>query len=257
MSTLFKHKAAKVRCRGSDQDINTIGMSRQQTNLSALDTEALSMEPGKVFKQKNRVTCTEIWAGWFSFYMISKSPKWAFDKKNQLWWCHSRAAQSLTGRVRAHFGQFHPAPDSPTSTSSLLEQWFLMRKSHQQPNRQQNDVPNIATGQWHQLNMTSETKPGHFLLNHTAQLVPIMPLVSGEAHRERCKTIKRKGLDVFSGGHKDWQISCSVFWSQAREWSAWICTKPGNPFCCLGYGFPFTSPGVPGPVSPQRTFSSA
>lgn len=44
MSTLFKHKAAKVRCRGSDQDINTIGMSRQQTNLSALDTEALSME---------------------------------------------------------------------------------------------------------------------------------------------------------------------------------------------------------------------
>lgn len=62
---------------------------------------------------------------------------------------------------------------------------------------------------------------------------------------------------AFSGGHKGWKISWSVFWSQARGWSVWISTKSGHPFCFLEYGFPFASLGVPGPVLPQRTFSSA
>lgn len=159
MSTLFKHKAAKVRCRGSEQDINTTGMSRQQTNLSALGTEALSVEiPGKEFKKKNRVTCTEMWAGWLQLLHDLRKSQMGLWQKESVRWCHSRAAQSLTGRAKAHFGQFHPAPDSPTSTSSLLEQRFLMRKNHQQLHRRQHNVPSIATGQWHQLNMTSGTR---------------------------------------------------------------------------------------------------
>lgn len=102
MSTLFKHQAAKNCCSGSEQDINTIGMSRQQTNISALDTEALSMEPGKVFKNSylhwnvGRMIPASTWS-----QEVQNGP---FTKKNQLQWCHSRAAQSLTGRVKAHLG---------------------------------------------------------------------------------------------------------------------------------------------------------
>lgn len=94
---------------------------------------------------------------------------------------------------------------------------------------------------------------GRPLLNHTAQLVPIMPLVSGEAHRKRCKVIKRAGF-AFSGRQKGWQMGwlysevkllnevCGSVLNEEMHSAAWNMV------------FLFASPVVPGPVLSQRTF---
>lgn len=170
MSTLFKHKAAKVRCSGPEHDINTIGMSRQQTNISALDTEALSIEPGKVFKKKTRVTCTEIWAGWFQLLHDLRKSKMGLLQKESVMMVPQQGSTVTDCKGQSSLGQRHPAPDSPASTSNhwSSDSWWGKAINSSTGNHQQHDVPNIATGQWHQLNVTSETKAGHFLVNHTA-----------------------------------------------------------------------------------------
>lgn len=127
----------------------------------------------EVFKKKTTVTWTETWAEWFQLLRDLKRPKTCLLQKTQLPHCHQRAAQSQTARGKAHSGdaiQFlivqHPHPIS-WSTAVC---WWGKAFNSSTGNCQQHDVPNIAAGQWHQLNMTAETKAGHFPLNHTDQL---------------------------------------------------------------------------------------
>lgn len=196
-------------------------MSRQQTNVSALDTEAFSMEPGKVLKKKNRVTCTEIWAGWFQLLLDLKKSKMGLwqNKKNHLQWWHSRAAQSLTGGVKAHLGS---APGSWQSNIHIQSAGAVIPDGGKPPTAQQ--AATRCPQHCHRTMTSAEhdkwNKGRPVLLNHTAQLVPIMPLVSGEAHRERCKT--RKGQVLHPQEHKKagrWAdcISKSSLWMKCVD----------------------------------------
>lgn len=159
-------------------------MPRQQTNISALDTEALSMEPGKVFRRKTQLPALKCGQDDCSYYMISRSPKRAFYNgatagQHNHWLEGSKLTWAMpSGSWQSNIHMQSARAVTPDEENPSTAQQAVAS----------NDVPNIATGQWHQLNTTSETKAGCFLLNHTAQSVPIMPLVSGEAHRERCKT---------------------------------------------------------------------
>lgn len=138
MSTLFKHQAAKNCCSGSEQDINTIGMSRQQTNISALDTEALSMEPGKVFKTKNS------YLHWNVGRMIPAST-WSQEVQSGPF-TKKISYNGATAGQHSHWLEgskltWAMPPGSWQSTSNQLEQSLLMRKSHQQLNRQSPATP--------------------------------------------------------------------------------------------------------------------
>lgn len=70
------------------------------------------MEPGKVFKKKDTITWTEIWAERFQLLHDLKRPKMCLLQKTQLWHCYRRAAQSQTAMVKAHSGDAmqHPHP---------------------------------------------------------------------------------------------------------------------------------------------------
>lgn len=109
-----------------------------------------------------------------SFYTISKSLKCAFYKTSVT--ALPQKGSTVTDcEGQSSLRQRHPVPYSTTPTSNQLGHrshcWWGNAINSSAGSCQQHDVPSIAAEQWHQLNMTTETKAGHFLLNHTDQLL--------------------------------------------------------------------------------------
>lgn len=171
MSTLFKHKAAKICCSGSEQGMNTTELPRHQNNVSGPDTKTTSMEPGKVFKKTDTIAWTEIWAEWFQLLHDLKRPKNVPFTKNSVMALLPTGSTVTDCKGQSSLRWCHATP-TPDGLEHGSHCWWGTAINSSTGNCQQHDVPSVAAGQWHQLNMTTERKAGCFLLNHRDQLQP-------------------------------------------------------------------------------------